>query len=277
MTENTSSTVMPVAPMGYGNGGGFGFGGDASWIVILFLFAMMGGGFGGFGGMGGYGGGMFPWLLAANANTDNNVNAGFNNAGVTSQLSGIQSSITSGFAGAEVAGCNRTIDALTASYTNQIASMNQSFANAQALDARLDALAMSLQSCCCENRAGIADLKFTVATEACADRAAISSALRDVIEANTASTQRILDQMCNDKIDAKNERIADLERQLTMANLAASQTAQTAQLRAGQVAEVDALYDRLKNCPVGTMPVYGNQPIFTCGNNNGCGCGCGSF
>lgn len=274
-SENGNNLVMPVSPMGgygYGNGG---FGGDGSWLIVLFLFALMGGwGNNGNGWGGNVGGnGYYPWALANN--TDNLVTSGFNNAGVTSQLSGIQTSLTNGFANAEVAGCNRTIDALQTSYNNQIASMNQSFANAQALDARLDALAMSLQNCCCENRASVADLKYTVATEACADRAAISSALRDVIEANTASTQRILDQLCNDKIDAKNEKIADLERQLTMANLAASQTAQTAQLRAGQVAEVDALYDRLKNCPVGTIPVYGNQPIFTCGGNN-CGCGCGN-
>ena len=36
-------------------------------------------------------------------------------------------------------------------------------------------------------------------------------------------------------------------------------------------AEVDALYNRLSNCPVPSVPVYGRQPIFTC--NNGCGCG----
>lgn len=268
MTENTSSTVMPVAPMGYSGGGFGGFGGDGSWLIVLFLFAMMGGW--GNGGWGGNGGGncFYPWALANN--TDNNITAGFANAGVTSQLSGIQSSITSGFAGAEVAGCNRTIDALTASYTNQIASMNQSFANAQALDARLDALAMSLQSCCCENRAGIADLKYTVATEACADRAAISSALRDVIEANTASTQRILDQLCADKIDAKNERIADLERQLTAANFAASQSAQTSRILADNSRQTSTLEQYLAPNPI---PAYIVQNPNCCGANAGCGCG----
>ena len=133
------------------------------------------------------------------------------------------------------------------------------------------ALQSTLQQCCCDNRAGLADLKYTVATENCADRAALSDALRSVIEANTASTQRILDQMCADKIDAKNEKIADLERQLTAANFAASQIRQTSQI-------TDNIYNRLATCPVGTVPVYGEQPIFTCNNNSGCGCGCnGSF
>jgi hypothetical protein len=135
----------------------------------------------------------------------------------------------------------------------------------------------SLQNCCCENRLGLANLGSDIAREACADRAAVNDALRDVIAANTASTQRILDQMCNDKIDAKNEKIADLERQLTMANLAASQTAQNAFISQGLTNEVDALYNRLSNCPVPTVPVYGRQPIFTCGNNGGCGCGSNGF
>ena len=59
-----------------------------------------------------------------------------------------------------------------------------------------------------------------------------------------------------------------------MADLRASQIAQTAQIRAGQVEEIDAMYQRLKDCPVGTVPVYGSQPIFSCPNN---GCGCGSI
>ena len=131
-------------------------------------------------------------------------------------------------------------------YTNQIASMNQRFADVTAIGNRLDDVAMALQNCCCENRASIADLKYTIATENCADRAAISDALRDVIAANTASTQRILDQMCQDKIDAKNEKIAELQTKLNMANLAASQTAQTAQLLADNAAQTLALEAALK-------------------------------
>ena len=74
--------------------------------------------------------------------------------------------------------------------------------------------------------------------------------------------QSIKDQMCQDKIDAKNEKIADLERQLTMANLAASQTAQNAFIQAGFSNEVDQLYNRLSSCPVPSTPVYGRTPIF---------------
>lgn len=264
---------MPVAPV-YGGGFGGGFGnGDWSWIIVLFLFALMGGGFGnGFGGFGGDG--AFPWLLNGQAGINANTNAGFDNAAIGSQLSGIQTSITSGFGNAEVASCNRAMDAMQTAYNNQIASMNQSFANSQSLDNRLFDMQMAQQQCCCDNRAGIADLRYTIATEACADRSAVSEALRDVIAANTASTQRVLDQMCQDKIDAKNDTIAQLRQELLYARGQASQDVQTARILQGQTAEVDALYDRLSNCPVPSTPVYGRQPIFTCPQNN---CGCAGY
>ena len=83
-----------------------------------------------------------------------------------------------------------------------------------------------------------------------------------------------MDKLCQQEIDAKNDLISTLRNQLSMADLRASQTAQTAQILAGQNNEIDALYNRLSNCPVPSMPVYGKQPIFTCPTNNGCGCGC---
>ena len=294
--ENGTGMVMPVAPMyggGYGNSGGFGnFGGDWGWIILLLLIA--GGGWGnGFGC--GFGGGQlgydFPWLLNGQNGINNNVSDGFRSAqlhdSVTSvrdgvsnlatQLcgccgdmqmalangfAGVQQSLCSGFAGttAAVTGAQNAVTQQL--YANELASLNRSFAEQTANTAGFTGV-----------NTGVADLKYTVATEACADRAAINDALRDVIAANTASTQKILDQMCQDKIDAKNDEIAQLRQQLNMADLRASQTAQNAFISQGFSNEVDALYNRLNSCPVPTTPVYGRTPIFTC--NNGCGCGCG--
>lgn len=158
------------------------------------------------------------------------------------------------------------------------ANTNRGFDNL-ALNSGIDAIQTSLTGiqsqlcqCCSDNRLATADLKYTIATENCADRQAISDGLRDVIASNTANTQAILDKLCQQEIDAKNDLISTLRSQLSMADLRASQVAQTAQIREGQIAEIDALYNRLATCPVGTMPVYGNTPIFTC-NGNGCGCG----
>lgn len=262
--------VMPVSPM-YGGGGGFGngngMGGDGWWILLLFILLGAGNWGGNRGGFGGGNGGSFAY-------TDIPVQAGFNQAALTSGIGDIQTSLNNGFSNVQQSLCN--------GFAGVNATVNGGFANLEASNnarqiadmQQMFALQTQLANCCCENRAGIADLRYTVATENCADRAVISDGIRDLLTAQNANTQRILDQMCNDKIDAKNEKIADLERQLTMANLSASQIAQTAQIQRGQVAEVDALYQRLKDCPVPTMPVYGSQPIFTCPNNNGCGCGC---
>ena len=259
MVSEENNMVMPVAPMYGGNNGGFGnLGNDGWWIILLLLFA--GGGWGnGFGG--GFDGGLYPWM-----NNSQNINDGFRdqmlNSNVTSirdGINGISTQLCNGFASVNAGVANGFAQAEIAENSRQMANMNQMFG-----------LQSSLQNCCCENRAGLADLKYTVATEACADRNAISQALRDVLEANTASTQRILDQMCNDKIDAKNERIADLERQLTMANLSASQTAQTAQLLADNSRQTTALEQYLNPVPV---PAYVVANPNCCNQNTGCGCG----
>lgn len=259
--SNGNEMVMPVSPMG-GAGGFGGFGGDWGSLIVLFLIAGM---FGGWGGGFGFGGGnaavdgTFPWLLAANNNTNNAVTGGFDHAATQAQLGDIQSAITSGFSGVELAGCNRAMDAMQTAYNNQIAGMNQSFANQQALNAQLGGIEMQLQNCCCENRANIADLKYTVATEACADRNAISQALSQVIASNTANTQKILDQMYQDKLDAKNEQIVALQNQVNMLNLAASQNAQTAQLIADNTAQTQYIVNRVAPYPI---------PAYTVANPN---------
>lgn len=290
--SNGNGFYMPVAPAyGGGNyGGGFGgFGGDGWWIILLLL--AFNGGWGGMGGFGGGWGGMmglgydFPWLLNGQNGINNNVNSGFRDAqlhdSVTSvrdgisalatQLCGccgdIQNSLCSGFAGttAAITGAQNSISQQI--NANELASLNRSFAEQTANMQGFNGL-----------NSGVADLRYTVATEACADRAAISDALRDVISANTASTQRILDQLCQDKIDAKNEKISELQQALAMKDLAASQAAQNAFISQGFANEVDQLYNRLSSCPVPTTPVYGRTPIFTCGGNNtGCGCGGNGF
>lgn len=293
-------------PYGGGNNNGGMWGNDGSWIILLIIVLLAaGGGWGNWSGnnnSGGFGGGA---PIVINDGNGGSVQRGFDQAAIMSGVGAIQSGISAlstqlcgcccdmqnttnqGFAGVQqalcngFAGVNMTVNnaqnALAQQlYTNQIADLERSFAAQTASTQGMTALQAQLAQSCCDNRTATNDLKYTIATENCADRAAVSDGIRDVIANQTAGIQRILDQLCSDKIDAKNERIADLERQLTMANLAASQTAQTAQIRAGQVAEIDAMYNRLRDCPVPTMPVYGMQPIFTCNNNNsGCGCGCG--
>ena len=206
MTENgTNGMVMPVSPMysGYSNTGwGNSFGGDWAWIILLLLLA--GNGWGnGFGGGFGAEYGVMPYMW--NTQTQNDVNRGFDNAGISSQLSGIQSSITTGFSNAEVAECDRAMDSMQTAYTNQIASMNQRFADMSNINQSFNSIQSQLANCCCENRLAVANLGSDIAREACADRQAVNDGVRDILANQTASVQKILDQMCQDKIDQKND------------------------------------------------------------------------
>lgn len=252
-----------------------GWGGNDSWWIILFLILAMGGNWGN----GGFGGGnaSTPWML----NTDNDVERGFDQMATMNGITNLQTAVTNGFANTATQLCNGFAGVEQGANARQIADMNQAFAMQTAMMQGFNSLGTQFADCCCENRLGIADLKYTVAQENCADRQALNEGVRDIIASQTAGTQRILDQMCADKIDAKNDEIAQLRQELLYARGQASQDVQTAVLRQGQNDEVDALYNRLKNCPVPAMPVYGQTPIFTCNQNNGCGCnsgcGCGGF
>lgn len=245
ISNSTENMVMPVAPMTGSGSNCFG-GGDGWWILLLLLFA---GGFGnGFGGFGGDG--VMPYMW--NAQTQNDVNRGFDNAGLAGQLSGIQAAITGGFANADVSRANAEVNNLQTEYANQIASMNQRFADTQMISNGFNNISAQMAQCCCDNRLATVQTNNTIISEAGKNREVIA-----------ATTQKILDQMCNDKIDAKNEKIADLERQLSMAQLSASQQAQNAFIAQGFANEVNDLYNRLANCPVPSTPVYGRTPIFT--------------
>ena len=250
-SEMTPADIAAVTSGGNG-GWGNGFGGDGWWIILLFLLAFNGNGFGG--GFGGNGGGMLPYYFN---NTDNNVSRGFADAAITSQLGDIQSSIAAGFANAEVAECNRTMNL-----------MNQRFSDVQAVTGAVNGVSAQLANCCCENRLATANLSALVQSENCADRAALSDGIRDIIQSQTQGVQKILDTMCQDKIDAKNERIQSLEQQLTMAQLAASQTAQTAQLLADNNRQTAALEQYLNPVPI---PAYIVQNPNCCTNTCGCG------
>ena len=118
----------------------------------------------------------------------------------------------------------------------------------------------------CENRAGLADLKYTVATEACADRSAISDALKDVIASNTANTQAILDKLCEQEIEALKAQNQQLQMQNYLANLAASQNTQTGQILNDNAAQTTALLRALNPAPI---------PAYVVPNPAGCNCGTG--
>ena len=266
-----------------GNNDGFG-GGDGWWILLLLLFAN--GGWGGFGGFGNGGNMMlgydFPWLLNGQQGINNNTNEGFQNvmlndnitsirdgiAGLATQLCNccgdMQMALANGFAGVEQ-GAN----------ARQMANMNQMFANQTAMMQGFNAVQSQFADCCCENRLANCQTQNIIQNEGNMTRFADANNTRDIIESQTRGTQTIIDKLCQLELDAKNDKISDLERQLTMADLRASQTAQNAFIANEINQQNETFYTRLSNCPIPSTPVYGRTPIFTC-NNNGCGCGCGN-
>lgn len=232
---NTTMLVGPTSvPYGQSNGGfGNGFGSDGWWILLLFLLLGNGGFGNGFGG--GFGGGageLYPWM-----NQSNQIAGGFRDQMLNDSINNI----------------SNQLDAM------QMTNMQNLFG-----------VHSALQQCCCDNRAATADLKYTVATEACADRAAVGDALQSVLANMNAGIQSIKDQLCQDKIDAKNEEIANLRQQLNMASLAASQNAQTATIQAGQRALANEVEQYVLPTP---RPAYVVQNPNCCQQFGGCGCG----
>ena len=236
-----SGMVMPVGPMYGNNNGGFGgFGNDSGWWIIL-LFILLGNRGGNWG------------------NGGNDMQAGFNQAAITSALSALQTSVTSGFGDVQMALCNGFNQAEVAANARQMADMQQIFS-----------LQQQFAQCCCENRAGIADLKYTISQENCADRQAVNDALVNVINQMNTGFQSIRDEFCNDRLARKDELIADLRQQLNERDRLASQNAQTAQIIANNEAQTVALERYL--APTAT-PAYIVPNPNCCGQNYGCVCG----
>ena len=283
MNEYSLADIAAVADGAGGGNRNGAWGGDGAWWIIL-LIALLGGfnggGFGN-GGWGGVAGGneLYPWL-----NQSQNVNDGFRDQMIQTNLQGIQQGISglstqlcSCCSDMQMAVANGFANAETAANARQMANMQQGFGMQTAMMQGFTGVQAQTAQLASDIQLGNAQQTATILAENCADRAALSDGVRDIIASQTAGTQRIIDQLCQDKIDAKNDEIAQIRQQLNMQQLAASQAAQNAFITQGFSNEVDALYNRLNTCPVPSMPVYGRTPIFTCQpQNQGCGCGCGN-
>lgn len=280
-----NAAPYPYPVYGGGNNGNNGFGDNGWWIILLFiLIAAMGGNWGGNNNGGGAFGGGQP-IIVNDGGNGGSVQRGFDQAAVMSGINGLQSGI-SGLSTQLCNCCGDIQNSLCSGFAGVNATINSTAANAEtAANARamasmqqLYGLSTQFADCCCENRLASADLKYTIATENCADRAALSEGIRDVIANQTVGVQRILDKLCDQELQAERRDNANLRQQLAMADLRASQTAQTADLRQSGATQLNQLVNELRSCPIPSYSVYGNQPVFTCAGpttGNGCGCGCG--
>ena len=237
MVTDANNMVMPVGPM-YGNGGCGMFGGnngDWGWIVLLLLLGWNNNGFGGNGG----GNNLYPWMNQLDATT-----AGFQNAQLASQLSGIQNSVN----GISNQLCNSFAAVESGANARQMANMQQMFD-----------LSTQFGNCCCENRLATANLNT-----------AIAQAANSIIQNQNANTQAIKDQLCQDKIEEKNDLIAQLRSELMYARGQASQDVQTAAIQAGQRALANEVEQYVLPTP---RPAYIVQNPNCCQQYGGCACG----
>ena len=246
------------------NGDGFG-GNNSGWWVILFFLLCLGGGWNN----GWNNGGNAPAQYVAA-----DVQRGFDQQATTSQISQLQTQVGQGFADAAVANCQGNAN-ITQAITNGQFGITQAIGNAKdTIALGLNQMAMTNQQGFNDNKAGQADLKYTIATEACADRQAISDGLRDIMAQNTANTnlivqsqnqgfQSIKDKLCQLELDNVKQENERLRTQLNMATLNASQTAQTADFSQMLQAQTQAITQTC--CPKAI-------PAYTVPNPN-CGCG----
>lgn len=299
--SNNFGTTMLVQPSGmygggYGNGGGF-FGGDWAWIILLLLIGGNGWGMGGFGM-----GGMMPWMMGMGAgmggfgldylypwlNNSQHISDGFRDQQLNTQIGDLRSDVNRGFGDVQlgIAGLGRQVcetgNGITQAVNSgfnaaEIAANGRQMANMQ----QGFGIQTAIQGSAATTAAGIADLKYTVAQENCNDRAALAQGLQAQTMQEMSNTnalmaairdgiQSLKDEFCADRLDAERRDNANLRSELMYAREQAARLAQSDNI-------VDRTYARFKDCPVNTVSVYGNQPVWTCaGPNLGNSCGCGN-
>ena len=256
-SDGAPMLTMPVAPTNAGGNGGFGWGDNgALWLIVLFLFIFAGGWGNSFGNNGNGGGGVVDgYVLTSDfANVErkiDSVNQGLCD-GFYQQaqlVNGTNMAMANGFAQAEL------------SRSNQQAALMQ----------QLTAMQMQAQQCCCDQRADTAQLRYDMATQGCDTRNTVQNATRDIIDAMTSGFRGIDQRLTAQEIAAKDAKIAEQNQRLFAADLAASQSAQTLDMRN----YVSAQFAYYNPRPVPSFSVPAPYQYTGCGNQYNCnGCGC---
>ena len=235
LSDGGVQATMPVAPVNSSNGG-FGWGGEGSWfIIILFLFAFLGWGNGGWGNNGNSGGVVDGYVLTSDF------------ANVERKIESVNQGLCDGFYQQA-----QLVNSTNMAMANGFAQAELSRSNQQAaLMQQLNAMQMQAANCCCENRAAIAQVRYDMATQACDTRNPVQNATRDIIDANNQNSRAILDFLTQSKL-------SDLQAENQGLKLAASQAAQNSYL-----------VSQLRPSPI---PAYTVQNPYCCNQYACCGC-----
>lgn len=241
-----------------GNGGmwgGDGFGGIWGVIILAMIFGWGNGGWGGFGGGNG-GGALTRADLCADMNFSQLENATRGiSQGICDSTFALNNTIVNGFNTVGNAVCSLGYEQAQLHNATQMAIMQGQ-----------NAIQTQLAQCCCENRAGQADIKYQMATDTCAIQNTIQNTTRDILDNNNANTRAVLDFLVQDKISTLQTENQNLK-------LAASQAAQNNYLISELRPAARPAY--LTCSPFASSYGFGYGFNGYNGYNNGCGCGCG--
>lgn len=189
------------------DGGAFGDGGWL-WIIVVFalLFGWGGNGFGG--GFGGGGSGVQGALTRGDLCMDMNFQE------VKREVQNANDATNLGFANLNSTICNQQYD--TARMIDGLGATIQggfNAANIVALQGQ-NAIQTQLAQCCCENREGQAQIRYDMASNACAIQNAIQSAAQSIINNDNANYRQLHDENVALQIQGYKEHIATLQNAL---------------------------------------------------------------
>ena len=128
------------------------------------------------------------------------------------------------------------------------------------------ALSSQLADCCCKTARAIDGVNYNMAMNTNSLQQTLCNSTRDIIESQNANYRAIHEELVANKLEAKNDRIAEQQNEINALRLKASQEAQNAYL-----------INELKPCPSPSYIVPNPNCCFDytitrngCGCNNGC-------
>lgn len=272
--EGGALSASDVALLTGRNGSNDGFGdGNGWWIIIFLIFALGGWGRNGFGGgFGGNGGGGIAdnYVLATDfATIERKLDSV--NSGICDATFALNNTVVNGFSGVQNALC-QGFNGLNVAYlqgTNSLASQ---------LAACCCDIRQQIADCCCTTQRGLDAVNYNMAINTNGIQQTLCNNTRDIIENANANYRAIHEELVANKLEAKNDRIAELTAQVNKLQLTASQERQNNFFAANQDAQTAELIRRLgADCP---SPAYivpnpnccYNYSVNGFGYNNGCGC-----
>lgn len=254
-SDGAPMLTMPVAPTNAGGNGGFGWGDNgALWLIVLFLFIFAGGWGNGFG-SNGNGGVVDGYVLTSDF------------ANVERKIDGVNDGLCNGFYQQA-----QLINNTNMAMANGFGQAELSRATQQAaLMQQLTAMQMQAAECCCNTQRSIEGVRYDMAAQACDTRNTVQNATRDIIDAMNNGFRGVDQRLTAQEIAAKDAKIAEQNQRLFAADLAASQSAQTLDMRN----YVSAQFAYYNPRPVPSFSVPAPYRYTGCGNQYNCnGCGC---